>query len=478
MQHSSRELQAQRKLSMLPALHPIARRFVAVEKRRMGAGLKAIVVPPRIVALTDQGVVSGTSFLTTILIGRWTTPSDFGIYSIGMSLLVFCLSVQYSLICIPYTIARAGIPASAGRQCAGRALALNSYLSILAFVVLSVLAAALAIGGATPELVVVTGVLAAAAPFAMLREFGRRLAFANFRTPHALAIDVAVSSLQLGALGWLAWSGHLSAVSAIVAVGVVCAVVGGAWLYQARAQFTVRGMTASEAASDSWRLGKWLFAGQMAVLVQSYVMIWLLAWLIGPQAAGVFAACMTIALFSNPLTIGLGNLQVPRAVVALQEGGPPNLLRQIKNDTLLVGTVMTVFCATMLLSGDWLLTLLYGGSKYAGQGHTVTVLALACLMSAVGMPASNALVALKRPDTTFWAGLIPAVISIVLVWSLVNTWGVIGAAYGFLAGNVAFAAGQWIALLWALSRHGSKTEPVGIGRSTSPLSAPAARTDP
>src|ERR1051325_11854112 len=55
-------------------------------------------------ALADQAVVSGTSFLTSVLIGRWAGSSQLGIYAIGLSLLISVVAVQNSLISLPYTI--------------------------------------------------------------------------------------------------------------------------------------------------------------------------------------------------------------------------------------------------------------------------------------------------------------------------------------------------------------------------------------
>ena len=57
-------------------------------------------------ALMDHAVVSGTSFLTTILIGRWCGASELGVYSLGFSLLVSWGCVHQSLIALPYTIYR------------------------------------------------------------------------------------------------------------------------------------------------------------------------------------------------------------------------------------------------------------------------------------------------------------------------------------------------------------------------------------
>jgi hypothetical protein len=59
---------------------------------------------PHVLALADQVIVSGTSFLMTMAVGRSTSPSELGAYSVGMSLLTSMVAVQESLICLPYTM--------------------------------------------------------------------------------------------------------------------------------------------------------------------------------------------------------------------------------------------------------------------------------------------------------------------------------------------------------------------------------------
>jgi len=84
-------------------------------------------------ALADQAVVSGASFVTTVLIGRWTSPTQLGFYSIGISLLVSLVTVQDSLVARPYAIQRyrpQGTPA----EHAGASLTHSSLLSALAIV--------------------------------------------------------------------------------------------------------------------------------------------------------------------------------------------------------------------------------------------------------------------------------------------------------------------------------------------------------
>jgi O-antigen/teichoic acid export membrane protein len=417
-------------------------------------------------ALADQAVVSGASFLTTVVIGRWCLPSELGVYSMGISLVLSWLGIQDSLISLPYTIRRhrpLGTPA----EHAGSALTHNGLLSALAIVVMAVTALGLSAVGASPELVAVTWALAAVVPFALVREFSRAVAFAHLHTGQILMLDSAVAAIQLAGLGWLAWTGRLSAVTACFALGAACALAGVVWLYLARENFVIRGDQLRKTMQQSWSLGKWFFANELTVRVQGYITYWLLAWIAGTTATGVYAASMSVALFANPLIMGLGNILAPKAALAFKEGGGARLRHEVTRDSLLLGVAMTLFCVVVLLASEDVMRLLYHGEEYAGKGHTVTVLALALLAMAVGMPATSALASIERPREVFWTGSFGAVLTGVLVWCLVVKWGVLGAAYGFLAGNAARSAARWVAFLALVPRSGAESDPIRMGPHSS-----------
>src|SRR5689334_14460496 len=88
-------------------------------------------------ALMDQAVVSGTSFLTTILVGRWCGAGELGAYSLGFSLLVAWAGVQESLIAVPYTLYWHRCPPEEQRGYSGSVLAHQAMLSALALVALT-----------------------------------------------------------------------------------------------------------------------------------------------------------------------------------------------------------------------------------------------------------------------------------------------------------------------------------------------------
>src|SRR5882724_4534908 len=421
-------------------------------------------------ALTDQAVVSAANFLTMILIGRFAQSSELGLYSMGFSLLVTCLCILESLISTPYTIHQHRSSGTAAER-AGASLAQAGLLSALVAIALAATAWGLSTRGAWPELVTLFWALAAVAPLVMLREFCRRFAFAHLRMAQALILDTVAAAIQLAALGWMGWTGHLSAVSAYAALGGASAVAGIVWLYVVHANFTVRIDQIWAATKESWGLGRWLLAMHLTVAVQGSLVYWLLAWLAGTTATGIFAACMSIALLSNPLILGGGNLLTPKLALAWKEGSGERLRRESIQDAMWLGAAMVLFCVAALLLGDVVMHFLYPDTDYAGQGQTVTVLMVAMLVMAVGMPANNALTSMEHPRVIFWTALWAAVVTGSLVWWLVVTWGLVGAAYGILAGNVVRSTARWIAFLSLVPRTGTRANPGRI--SATPISAEA-----
>lgn len=397
-------------------------------------------------ALGDQAVVSGASFLTTVLIGRWSDASELGVYALASSILASVIAMQESLVSLPYAIQRHRTDGTASER-AGSALKHGVLLSLAAAAVLIAIAFVMGFREPGSQQAAVLWALAAVLPFALLREFGRGFAFARLHMGEALALDMAVAALQLGALGWLRMSGPVSATSALMAVGGACAAGALLWIVLTHRNFSLHPGTTRSSMTESLNLGKWLFAGRLAVQVQWYITYWLSVVVLGAAATGVYAACMSVVAISNPLISGLNNILTPRAVLAWKNDGASGLRRQAIWDALFLGAMMGGFCLLIFVTGDALMHLLFKDGHYDGQGHTMSVLALALLAQAVGTPASSALASMERPRAIVVVGVIAAIVTVPLVWFLMVKAGLLGAAYGFLAGNIVGAAGRWIAFL-------------------------------
>ena len=272
-----------------------------------------------VLSLVDQTIVSGTSFLTTVSIASWSGSSELGIYAVGMSILISLLAFQEFLSFRNPIRSGRHYPDRAER--AGASLTCGILFSAVSVLALTVAAFGFLGWGARPEMVEVVWALAGIVPFALTRDFARRFAFAQLEMGRALLLDLAVSTIQLSALGWLGVSGRMSALNAYIVLGGACAFPTALWLYYSRAEFTIRMRNARDALTQSWELGKWLLAGRVTVQVQGSITYWISMAVAGAAVTGTYAACMSILGLANPLLIGLGNVLIPKSVVAWKNAG-------------------------------------------------------------------------------------------------------------------------------------------------------------
>jgi O-antigen/teichoic acid export membrane protein len=436
--------------------------------------VRRIVLGAHAFALADQAVVSGTSFLTLVVIGRASSPDELGVYALAIELLIWLQMSQEMLVTLPYTVQQHQ-PLGTPTEHAGNSLAFSGLLSALALVVLATTASAMSALSAPPNLVGMIWALAAIAPFALLREFGRRFAFAHLQSGAALVLDIAVASTQLGLIAWLARSGSLSAVTALGAVGAGCGVVAIAWLYLARSNFVIRKDLLPKTMRESWRLGKWLLATQLTVTLQIQINYWLLAWIVGTSATGVYAACVSVASLANPLLLGSGNILNAKAAFTLKEGAA-RLRSATAQASLLLGVGMTLFCLVIALVGEDILQLLYPGQEYAGHSRTINAVALLTLAAAVGLPPYSALASIGRSREIFLTGALGVAVTAALAWLLIPEWGLEGAALAHLSGTVARSAARWLVFLAFVRERGLKDSPLTMSQaSTSTIGDPASR---
>jgi hypothetical protein len=195
----------------------------------------------------------------------------------------------------------------------------------------------------------------------------------------------------------------------------------------------------------SWHLGKWLVGSRLSANLQGYVSYWLTSLFFGPAVTGVYAVLMSIVSFSNPLVFGLSNVLTPRTALAWKKGGAPALRKVAIREALLLGAVAAAFCLLVAVAGDALMRVLYHGPEFSGHWQALVVLSLGTLALAISFPAASGLATMERSRAIFLVAALTTVSTLTLLVALVATWGLIGAAYGYLAGNLITAVGRWTA---------------------------------
>jgi O-antigen/teichoic acid export membrane protein len=415
--------------------NPIRRWVAALVRRRGFSG---------IVSLADQAVVSGTSFLTGVLVGRACTQAEFGLYTLGLSIIVFIVGLQTSLISSPYTVYSPRISGVERALYAGSSLVHQLGLSIAVIVALLLAGLVFSTGVGPDGLGALAWVLAGVTGLITLREFVRRVCFARIRMTSALVMDSCVAMLQLGGLAALFHFGLISPMRAYLVVGAASGLVAVGWLFAMRSGFRVELATALSHLKRNWRLAKWLVAGSLLLTAGMSAYPWLLAGMHGTAATGILGACMGVAFLAHPFFLGLRNFLDPRASHGYARGGKREVRSVVGLASLLTVAIMGCFCLVILVFGGWLVTLIYG-PQYAGNDAIVRVLAVASAISVIGMPAYSGLLAMERSDIAFKSYLVALILVLTVGLWLVGAYGVLGAAIGLLVSNLGSSAVRWVA---------------------------------
>jgi O-antigen/teichoic acid export membrane protein len=397
-------------------------------------------------AIIERALQGTVTFLVTIILGRWAGASELGLYSLVFTLVCVAIALQESLITAPYTVYALRHPsAKARRRYLGGVLAHSNILSaLLAFIAGICAMAFLRLDEATYAYASMA--LMWAVPCVLLREFARRIVYAEMKPEDAVAISGMTGVMQLALMVALQATGRLNAITCIAALGVSSLLGGGVWLYRRRSAFQLRNVPIRETFEQNWTIGKWSFATQVGEIVRTQIFPWLLAVAADNITVGVFAACAAIAALPTPLHVAVSNLLIPQFVHAEKEGGVAAAHRLMWQATCWLTAVMLPFCLVVAVLGDRLILWVYGSTFLVvpGVGHALFVLALSQLLNGVSLPSARALFALRGADKVFASQMIGIVVNLALGLPMVEQWGIVGAAYAALIGSTLKAVlGAW-----------------------------------
>ena len=427
--------------------------------------LSRLVSVVQIVALADQIVVSGGTFLATVAVGRWAGSWQLGLYTVGMTAMISVVVAQQALVTLPLMI-RQRRPDNDSFEIGGHSLVQSGALSTAVFASAALLAVALFVAQPDASPAYFAGSLALLAPGLLLRDFARQCAFAQLRVAQVFVLDSVALVIQAIGLLCLVFSGQFTATTACITNSVASGAVAAGWLYGIRTGFHVEWRRFGDECLQDWLLGRWLLVGQLASAVQTFVIPWLLALIDGSAEAGVYAACLTLVGLASPIISGFSNVAVPRMARILRGEGIVALKHQALRDTVVLGTVMVGFCGLISFTWGFAAQLLYRDATYAGQGQTLVMLALSTLVTAIGIPPEKALWCVEKSTAVFWVNLASVAATTILGLWLIGHWGALGGAYGYLVGSLVGSLGRWaVLLLQTPSETASRAPPTGsLGR--------------
>ncbi len=397
-----------------------------------------------ILSLVDQVVVSGTRFATTVLVGKFGSDAELGIYSLAFSFVVLVVCLQESLISIPYTVFVKRLGKNEQKTYSGSSLIQCVGINAIAIAFLMigcVVAFSLEFGNDYSWLLVVLVILL---PFMMLREFARRFAFAHLNLKSVVALDVGVSAFQLAGLLLIAYYGSMNATWAYVITGLACIIGCVAWFWLSRTSFKFVRTEYGTDSKKNWDFGKWVAGAHLIAVFHNYFAHWLLVAFYGEGSTGVYAACMTVVVLANPFILGISNVLSPKASHAFAEKGILAVRHMVWKFIAIVTLPLLTFSVLACFYGEQFVVWIFK-AEYAGNQWTISMLAFGTIALGISYAVSSGLRAIDRPDVNLWAGISGFVVTAVLSLALVSQFALFGTAIGLVAGFFTMAIHRWIA---------------------------------
>lgn len=393
-------------------------------------------------SVLDQAVVSGTSFATSVLLGRCSTQEELGVYYLALSIVYFARGVQEQLVSAPYMI-------YCGRKASGE---LPRYAgSALAHQCVFLLLTAGFIGGwlltglAPPEIRSAFWLLVAAAPLMLVREFARQMSFAHLELKKATLLDVTATLVQFALLVALVSSQRLTATTTLAAIAIASGLATIGWLALSSRQMIVHVAGAIRDWWHNWVFARWALASQLLACTTPYIMPWVVAMTHGEAQTGMLGACTTLVGLSNTFLTGLLNFLSPQAAQAYARGGVSELRGVLLKTAALFVASLGALCLVAFVLGEQIATFVYG-AEFAGAGPIIIVLSFSVLANSLGATAGNGLWAMERPHANVVADLCSLAVVIVATLVCVPLWGPLGAAMATLAGTSTDAAVRLVIL--------------------------------
>lgn len=399
----------------------------------------------------DQVVVSGTSLMTNIIIGRAFGKSWFGMYALGYSIIIVLFEIQASLIAAPYIVKCQGMSKDDSSRYTGSVLILFCALAMVSSLCLVLSGRFLPKGYGLDETAAICPPLALIIGAVLLRELARRVCFARQEVSAVLLLDVLASVIQIGGLLLLARSPSRSVTGAFLVMGLSSGVVGALWVAMWRKQLVYSMSHAVATLKEHTSFGTWVLSGNVAFLLAQQMYPWYLALFDGVEATGTLAACLGILAFLNPLMTAVGNMLGPKTATAAAEG-VWKLWRLVAKTTAVLAATTGLLTVCIILFGEKLVVLIYGG-QYAGNSLLLSLLAIGLLVSNSSLALGFGFWAIGRPDVNCKINLIALALTATVGLLLVNNFGVLGMAYGSLLSNAVVAGTRFVVFTRMVVRY-------------------------
>lgn len=239
----------------------------------------------------DQTLVSAANFITILLLARAMAPTGFGVFMVAYTGLLVLSGLQNAFVIQPHHYIGAPLDEKEFAQFNGSVLLMQTITGAWVCLLLALAAGAVVALGFRQHGYVVA-VLALVAFPSLIQQFIRRAFYTKGKIKSAAANNAVCSGLQLAGVVWIVnGSPEPSAESVLLVYGGSSFVAALLGFFQMRVSLDFSGgfSVLAETSGKVWNFGKWLVAQNMVSWFGMCGDTWLIAGMLGAEAAVLIA---------------------------------------------------------------------------------------------------------------------------------------------------------------------------------------------
>jgi O-antigen/teichoic acid export membrane protein len=401
-------------------------------------------------ALTDQGIVSGTNFLTNIMLARFMGLREFGVFALAWMAVLFANSLQGALIVSPMMSIGPKQEEKDRPSYFGVVVLHELILVSLCFVLVF---GAVKIGSNFfwhSDLQQLALPLAVSAFAYQMQDFLRRYFFATRQSRRALADDALSYLTQLPLLLLLHMSGRLSSATALwvmAATSLLGLVPGLLWMEP----LALNSEWIRTVSLRHWKISRWLGASSLLQWTSSNLFLLAAPIYYGAAAAGVLRASQNLMGATHLWFQGLDNVVPAETARRLRQGGVRAMLAYTRSVLIKWGGLTLLFAIGIAVAPGFWLKFLYG-VQMIQYGYVLRLYALLYVFVFIGGPLRAALQAIEFTVPIFWSYLAMTVFAFVFAVPLAKWLALSGSLIGLIGAQILFQGIVAVAL-FQRTRH-------------------------
>jgi O-antigen/teichoic acid export membrane protein len=408
---------------------------------------KRAVGSSRIIAMGEQGTISGANLFLTIMLARYLTIEEYGAFALAVTLLLLLKGFQRAIVSIPLIVLCPDLE---------KLYKLKRNWHILQAIVVLV------------PLLILAGVFIVVQKNAWMRsvllslmiliaptyyyEFYRRWLIQEQKIRWLLPMAFVYAAVIALVLGYIATSGGTALTGAVgMSAGALAASMIGLFV-SARNMRMLPSQRLGLFFSELWQFSRWQVWSHMAYSGYNSLVPVIVSFFVGPAGVAVMNVTRNFGQPIQTFIMAVDNVDKPRASAALASGGLKAMKAALRNTTLTLIIPGGLYLAIIGVFAGPALRLLFGG-KY---DHAVLELRLWLPIFALmllAQPLESGLYLFKRADILFRGRIWAAVMGIVASLLLIPMYGVAGALVALFVGWLVSTRMAWRGLLKVMGEY-------------------------